>query len=154
MKVRCITDNYDFLTTGEVYEVDYQKSQSYHVKDDDGKPNFLWDWECEVIDEAAQQSTQESTKKFKVGEIKQDENQRFNSVWDALDIYPNKDISYQEFLNAFDDKNVYVTISKSSVVIDIEGEGAYQQFECTTKEREQEVMKALIVLYGKREGEN
>lgn len=39
-------------------------------------------------------------------------------------------------------------------MIDIEDEDVYQQFECTTKEREQEVMKALIVLYGKREGEN
>jgi ribosomal protein L21E len=58
-------------------------------------------------------------------------------------------ITYQQFIDTFDDKNVYVTISKGSVVIDIEGDDVYQQFECTTKQREQEVMKALIVLYGK-----
>ena len=32
MKVRCITDNYDFLTTGEVYEVDYQKVNRIMLK--------------------------------------------------------------------------------------------------------------------------
>lgn len=154
MKVKCTTEQWHCFTEGKEYEVLRKGYGKYYVNDDNGDQNELWNYECEVIDEAAQQSTQESTKKFKVGEIKQDENQRFDSVWDALDIYPNKDISYQEFLNAFDDKNVYVTISKGSVVIDIEGEGAYQQFECTTKQREQEVMKALIVLYGKREGEN
>lgn len=59
-------------------------------------------------------------------------------------------ISYQEFLDAFDNDRGSVKINKGSVEI-LYG---IDKFTCTTKEREQEVMKALIVLYGKREGKN
>ena len=86
-----------------------------------------------------------------VEEVKQEENQRFNNVWDALGIFPDKDISYQEFLDAFDyDDSPYIEINKEQVVIGV----VDNRLECTTKQREQEVMKALIMLYGKREGEN
>lgn len=60
-------------------------------------------------------------------------------------------ISYQEFLDAFDEEVCpSITVRKHEAFIEVND----QSFMCYTKQREQEVMKALIVLYGKREGEN
>lgn len=138
MKVKCTTDRWDFLTYGKEYDVIREEDGKYYVYDDEGDECNLCYYECEVIEESVQ----------------------CNEAFEDYSSYPppliiespiNNDISYQEFLNAFDEEVCpSITVRKHEAFIEVND----QSFMCYTKQREQEVMKALIVLYGKREGEN
>lgn len=222
MKVKCTTEQWYCFTEGKEYEVLRKGYGKYYVNDDNGDQNELWNYECEVIDEATQESTQEltvePTREFKVGdkvkivrkhaiedianwvpemddtigchgvvidinqkavavrlfggywwypseslelieEAKQDEIKeepvQCNEAFEDYSSYPHPVIvnapladfiSYQQFIDAFDEDTCpSVTIRKYEVFIEVND----QSFMCYTKEREQEVMRALIILYGK-----